>query len=97
MEQQRKANRALHDTLKTLASLKMDKLDFEEIKRVLKNAIRLLASLKKEWTNLVMFFSTVANIVKVKLIIHPLFGLSQRKIFFSKSQNLIILKHQLAR
>ena len=65
VQQQRRDNRALLDTLKTLESLKMEKLDFEQIKRVLKNAIRLLASLKKEWTNLAMFFSTVANIVKV--------------------------------
>ena len=97
VEQQRKDNRELHETLKTLESLKMDKLDFEEIKRVLKNAIRLLASLKKEWTNLVMFFSSVANIVKVKALSYfqSYFRPVPKKSGFIQCSSLMIPKHQV--
>jgi len=67
VKQQREASKDLLVTLKELESLSMDKLNFEEILDVLRRAIILLASLKKEWSNLALFFSSVANIVKVTL------------------------------
>ena len=46
--------------------MRIEKLDFEESKAILKGTITNLANLKEQWTRLAKFFSFIANIIKVE-------------------------------
>jgi hypothetical protein len=67
VEQQRQTNKEMTDTLMSLQKLKIDELNFDEIKKILRSAMQSLADLKVQWARLSMFFSSIANIIKVNV------------------------------
>ena len=67
VEQQRQTNKDMTETLMSLQKLKIDELDFEQIKKVLRSAMQSLADLKVQWANMSRFFSSIANIIKVNV------------------------------
>ena len=64
----------LQDTSKELrrfmaetAELDMKKVDFEKIKKILKEGIARFAELRKQWSQIIQFFQMTSNIIDVCL------------------------------
>lgn len=57
------SSRKLAELMGEMAKLDLKKIDFEEIKKILKRGIKALAKLREEWTKLVRFFQMMSNII----------------------------------
>lgn len=62
-----KIKREIVDLISKLSGLKLDRLNFQKIVDVLKEALGVLATLQKAWGNLVLFFSKIAIHTDVRL------------------------------
>ena len=55
------------EVLMKMQKLDLDKIDYDEAIKLLHEGLRNLAKLKEHWSNLVIFFKQIANIVKVTM------------------------------
>ena len=60
----REENARLEKIISEMATLKIDKVDFEAIRETLKKGIRTLADVREQWGKLVRFFQMMSNLIK---------------------------------
>ncbi|CAC5380916.1 unnamed protein product [Mytilus coruscus] len=61
----RRNNARMEDTLKDLAKFKVEKVDFEEIRKTLMNGIEAIQNVREEWGKVVRFFKTISKMIKM--------------------------------
>ncbi|XP_052076361.1 uncharacterized protein LOC127714343 [Mytilus californianus] len=61
----RRNNARMEDTLKDLAKLKIEKVDFEEIRKTLMKGIEAIQNVREEWGKVVRFFKTISKMIKM--------------------------------
>ncbi|XP_071125138.1 putative leucine-rich repeat-containing protein DDB_G0290503 [Mytilus edulis] len=63
-------NARMEDTLKDLAKFKVEKVDFEEIRKTLIKGIEAIQNVREEWGRVVRFFKTISKMIKMNFYVN---------------------------
>ncbi|CAG2206895.1 unnamed protein product [Mytilus edulis] len=66
----RRNNARMEDTLKDLAKFKVEKVDFEEIRKTLIKGIEAIQNVREEWGRVVRFFKTISKMIKMNFYVN---------------------------